>query len=75
MQRLIGDAEQGAVRNPEAETIGGDGGRFHIETDGPALRQSLNRTVWSRNSQLRFVDRGHGAGTHDLLEIIPGISG
>ena len=34
MQRLVGDAEQGAVGYAEAEAVGGDGGRFHVERDG-----------------------------------------
>ena len=34
MQRLVRYAEQRSVWHPEAESIGGHSGRFHVEGDG-----------------------------------------
>src|SRR6056297_277841 len=39
VQRLVGDAEQRAVGHPEAEAVGGDGGRLHVERDGAGLAE------------------------------------
>ena len=37
MQRLVGDAEQRAVRHAQAETVGRYGRRFHVHRDGTRL--------------------------------------
>jgi hypothetical protein len=40
VRRLVGHAQQRAMgTHLEAETVGGDGGRLHVEGDGARLRQ------------------------------------
>ena len=38
MERLVRNAEQGAVGHAEAEAVGGNRCRFHVERDGAGLR-------------------------------------
>src|SRR3546814_8416185 len=37
MHRLVGDAEQCAVRHTQAKPVGGDGGALHVDGDGARL--------------------------------------
>src|SRR6185436_8155609 len=43
MQGLVAHAQQGAIRDAEAEAVGGDGGAFHVQRDGAALAET---TLW-----------------------------
>src|SRR5262249_47029955 len=40
MERLVRDAEQGAIGHAEAEAVSGDRCRLHIERDSARLRQT-----------------------------------
>src|SRR5438105_10297165 len=72
MQRLVGDAEQRAMGHPEAEAVGSDGGRLHVERDGSGLRQTLHRSALVAQFPVAVVDGGDCAGAHDALQIIAG---
>jgi uncharacterized protein len=41
MQRLVGDAEQGAVGHAQPVALRGDGARFHVDRDGARLVDAL----------------------------------
>ena len=40
MQWLVTHTQQGAVRHPKAEPVGGNGGAFHVQGDGAALAKT-----------------------------------
>src|SRR4051812_41610977 len=44
MDRLVRDAEQGAVRHAETEALGGERRRFHVDRDRAALAEAQRRT-------------------------------
>lgn len=54
VQGLVGHAEQRPVGDAEAEPVGGDGRRFHVERDGPGLRESFDRPALVAQFQLRL---------------------
>ena len=67
MQRLVRYAEQRAIGHPEAVTLGGDGGGFHVDGDGAGLVEAQRR---AREAQLPVAIIGghHGAGAQPRLE-------
>src|SRR5450830_294317 len=70
VQRLVGYAEQGAVRHPEAEAVRGHGCTLHIQRNRPALAEAqLERTMVAQ-LPVAIVNRGDRAGTHDALQLI-----
>ncbi|KAI1691992.1 carboxy-terminal-processing protease [Ditylenchus destructor] len=49
---------------------GGDGGRFHVESDGTRLGEALDRPALVAQFPVAVVDGGDGAGAHDALEVV-----
>src|SRR3546814_9740527 len=43
VERLVADAEEGAIGDAEAVALRGDGGRFHVDADRARLREAQRR--------------------------------
>src|SRR5215471_21838416 len=71
VQRLVGNTQQGAVRNPEAKAVGRNGSRFHVEGNGARLRQPANDRDVISEFPIAIVDAGDGPGAHDAFELEP----
>ena len=73
VQRLVGHAEQGAIGHPEPVTLRGDGGAFHIDTDGAAERQAA-RGMGVAQFPIAIIGGDDGAGTHALFQVRAGFA-
>ena len=70
MQGLVGHAEQGPIGHPEAKSVGGNGGTFHVQRDGAALAEALDRPGLIAQLPVAVVDGGHRSRPHDPLQLI-----
>src|SRR5690606_28000443 len=70
MQRLVGDAEEGAVGHPEAKAVRRDGGALHVQRHRPAAIEALDQRGVRLQLPIAVVDRGDGARAHHALELI-----
>ncbi len=75
MHRLVGHAEQRAVRHPEAIPVGGDGGALHVERDGARQIETLDQAALLLELPIAVVGGGHRAGAHHRLQLIAGQAG
>src|SRR6059058_2223410 len=74
VQRLVGDAQQGAVGDAEAIAVGGNRRGLHVERDGAGLRQPSNERR-ATDFPIAIVDAGNRSGAHHPLELKAGQPG
>ena len=74
VERLVADAQQGAVGNPKAVALRRDGRRFHVDRDRPALVEA-QRGERVAKLPIAVVGGHDGAGAKALLDavlVLPG---
>ncbi len=67
VQRLVGHAQERAVGHAEAIALGGDGGRFHVDSHRARLREAQGRGGVAQ-LPVAVVGGHHRAGAQALLE-------
>jgi len=70
MQRLIGDAQQRAVRYAETVALRGDGGAFHIDGYRPAEVKAQRRGGITQ-FPVAIIGGHHRTGTQTLFDLFP----
>src|SRR5581483_5213883 len=74
MQRLVRNAQQGAVGHAEAIAVGRDRGRLHVERDRARLRHAPDDRG-AADFPIAIVDACNRSGAHQALELKAGKTG
>src|SRR5436190_143978 len=74
VERLVGDAEQGAIGHSEAIALRGDGRRFHVDRDRARLVEAQRRESQAE-LPVAVVGGYDGAGPEPGLEVLRILAG